>query len=72
MTELKPGDLLATGAYGRIYPSVQHIKNAWEWGQDFKIIDGPYFSKRDLDKIKQDHKGLVIVCPRSKLKVRIF
>lgn len=72
MTELKPGDLLAKPAYGRIYPSVKDLKQGWDWGQDFKIIDGPYFSKRDLDLLKKDYTGLVIVCPLNRLRIRIF
>lgn len=72
MTELKPGDLLAKPAYGRIYPSIKDLKQGWDWGQDFEIIDGPYFSKRDLDLIKKDYTGLVIVCPLNKLRIRIF
>ena len=70
--EIKIGDLVATPAYGRILSSEQMAKNAWEWGQDFKIVDGPYFSVRDLERIKKDYTGLLIVCPISKVRLRIF
>lgn len=72
MVDLRPGDLLATPAYGRIYESVTAMRNAWDWGQDFRIVDGPYFSIRDLDKIKEDYAGLILVCPLSKVRIRIF
>lgn len=72
MAEIKIGDLVAVPAYGRIYDSESAVQNAWNWGQDFRIVDGPYFSIRDLDKIKKDYNGLLIVCPLSKVRIRIF
>ena len=54
MPNLKVGDLLAKPAYGRIYPDITSMRNAWEWGQDFRIVDGPYFSIRDLEHIKKE------------------
>ncbi len=70
--EIKIGDLVATPAYGRILGDINMAKNAWDWGQDFKIVDGPYFSIRDLERIKKDYTGLLIVCPISKVRLRIF
>lgn len=72
MANIKLGDLIATPAYGRIYADSIALKNAWEWQQDFKIVDGPYFSIRDLESIKKDYTGLIIVCPLSKARIRIF
>ena len=39
--------LVAIGAYGR----EANIAD-WQAGKDFKIMDGPYFSIRDLAEIK--------------------
>jgi hypothetical protein len=57
--------LEACGAHGR-----QANITDWRAGKDFKILGGPYFSIRDLQKIKNDgykyirfsyrHKGVVV------------
>ena len=39
--------LVAIGAYGRDASLAD-----WQAGKDFKIMDGPYFSIRDLEEIK--------------------
>ena len=39
--------LMAIGAYGRDASLAD-----WQAGKDFKIMDGPYFSIRDLEEIK--------------------
>lgn len=41
--------LYAMGAYGR-----EARRSDWAAGKDFKIVGGPYFSIRDIDKLKID------------------
>jgi hypothetical protein len=41
-------------AYGRTFSI-----DDWNRGEDFKIIDGPYFSIRDIERLSQDYVGLV-------------
>ena len=46
---LNNGILQVRGAYGR-KASVAD----WDAGKDFRIVDGPYCSKRDLPRMAQD------------------
>jgi hypothetical protein len=41
-------------AYGRTFSI-----DDWNRGEDFKIIDGPYFSIRDIERLSQDYVGLI-------------
>lgn len=43
--------LHAEGAYGAVYNSIQQVDKDWEDGVDFHIINGPYFSVRDTNKL---------------------
>lgn len=43
------GLLRATGAYGR-----EATEADWKAGKDFRVVSGPYFSIRDVAKIKAD------------------
>ena len=48
-------------AYGRNYHSQQQALNDWNAGKDFKIINGPYLSNRDLPAIRAEgHRYIVI------------
>lgn len=40
-------------AYGRVYETPLHAMDAWQQGKDFKVVDGPYCSIRDLETLKQ-------------------
>jgi hypothetical protein len=40
-------------AYGRSYENQEMLMKDWEEGKDFKIIDGPYLSIRNLDHIRE-------------------
>lgn len=40
-------------AYGRQYTTVESLKNAFEKGLDFKILNGSYCSIRDIEEIKK-------------------
>ena len=46
--------LSVTGAYGRKYDSQMEFWKDWEAGKDFKIVNGPYFSKRDVGTLMAD------------------
>ena len=38
-------------AYGRQYHTKKEALNAWDSGKDFQIYQGPYCSKRDINKL---------------------
>ena len=38
-------------AYGRQYKTSQEAYAAWKSGKDFKIVNGPYCSVRDIQKL---------------------
>jgi len=42
----------ARAAYGRTYSSQADAARSYERGDDFKIINGPYFSIRDFDSMR--------------------
>lgn len=56
--------LYVQGAYGRAYTTFEQVVRDWDAGKDFKIIDGPYCSKRDLTDIKS--MGYVRICFMSR------
>ena len=41
-------------AYGRSYPSPDAAIADWKAGKDFKIVNGPYLSIRDVEKMVED------------------
>lgn len=45
--------LILTSAYGRAYHTRADALQAWESGEDFKIVNGPYCSIRDFDAMKR-------------------
>jgi len=46
--------LMAVPAYGRSYVDGFDLLIDWQRGLDFRILNGPYFSKRDKDILKAD------------------
>lgn len=42
------------GAYGKKYDSQKDFFKDWDAGVDFKIVNGPYFSKRDTGNLLAD------------------
>jgi hypothetical protein len=42
-------------AYGRSYATAEVAIRAWKEGKDFKIVDGPYTSIRDLGILMWDY-----------------
>lgn len=45
-------------AYGRQYKTSQEAKADWNAGKDFKIVNGPYLSIRDIDYIKDNYTSV--------------
>ena len=43
--------LVIMPAYGRQYKTSKEAVEAWKSGKDFKIINGPYCSIRDITKL---------------------
>jgi hypothetical protein len=43
------------GAYGQFYRTMDIMLKAWYAGKDFKIVNGPYCSIRDIDYMVQRH-----------------
>lgn len=54
--------LVLIGAYGRNheYGSIEEAEKDWNDGKDFKIIDGPYCSIRDLEMMKRMGHDVVL------------
>lgn len=48
-------------AYGRLYGDEEAVRAAWNEGKDFKIINGPYLSIRDVDKLLPLDKPIILV-----------
>lgn len=53
--------LTLLGAYGRIYTTKETALSDWNKGKDFKILNGPYCSIRDIDHIKRLHDSASIM-----------
>lgn len=41
-------------AFGRRYCSAKQAAQDWNEGKDFKIVGGPYFSKRDVSTLMKE------------------
>ena len=48
-------------AYGRSYQSQQAAVKDWNNGADFKIINGPYCSSRDVNLMKSQGYRYVVI-----------
>jgi hypothetical protein len=55
---MKDNQLMIMPAYGRQYKTSQEAKADWETGKDFKIVNGPYLSVRDIDYIKDKYTSV--------------
>ena len=47
-------------AYGRHYPTATLARKAWEEGMDFKVLNGPYCSIRDIAHMVRLHETVEI------------
>jgi hypothetical protein len=64
--------LQVTGAYGRSYDNAQMAVYDWFGGRDFMIIDGPYCSSRDENRLVQDgysHVHIIDIDSRRTLAI---
>ena len=52
--------LILVPAYGRKYKSEQKALSDWNDGKDFKIMDGPMCSIRDLTSMKETYPVISI------------
>lgn len=48
-------------AYGRNYKSQQQALKDWNGGFDFKIVNGPYCSNRDIAEIKRQGYRYIVI-----------
>jgi hypothetical protein len=46
--------LVVMPAYGRSYATSEQVIADWKSGKDFKVVNGPYCSIRDLDYLDCD------------------
>ena len=55
---MKDNQLMIMPAYGRQYKTSQEAKADWEAGKDFKIVNGPYLSIRDINSLKDKYTSV--------------
>ena len=53
--------LLLVPAYGRKYKNKQEVLKDWYTGKDFKIVNGPYCSVRDLDRLRSSQPSGIYI-----------
>lgn len=61
--------IVLVGAYGRTYESKKQAVADWEAGKDFRIINGPYCSIRDLEYLQNESRGIFIVTKQGHVRV---
>ena len=59
------------GAYGRRYDTKEQAINAWNQGKDFKVLNGPYCSKRDINVMLRTNDEVCILISTGE-QIRIF
>ncbi len=64
-------ELVLIPAYGRNYNSDEAVKNDWNNGKDFKILNGPYCSIDDLNHLKMISDILIFTSLDGKEMLRI-
>jgi hypothetical protein len=50
--------LMIMPAYGRQYKTSEQAKADWNAGKDFKIVNGPYLSIRDVNYLKSTYSSV--------------
>lgn len=53
--------LVLVPAYGRTYKTVEAARKDWDAGKDFRILNGPYCSIRDLELIYKTYSSVRIL-----------
>lgn len=54
-------NMILMGAYGRTYANKESAMRDWYAGKDFKIVDGPYCSIRDLEALASYGMDIVLM-----------
>ena len=55
---MKANALTIMPAYGRQYKTSEEAKADWNAGKDFKIVNGPYLSIRDINRLKDAYSSV--------------
>jgi hypothetical protein len=55
---MKDNQLMIMPAYGRQYKTSEQAKADWNAGKDFKIVNGPYLSIRDVNYLKDTYSSV--------------
>ena len=55
---MKSKALMIMPAYGREYKTSEEAKADWNVGKDFKIVNGPYLSIRDVNYLKDTYSSV--------------
>lgn len=55
---MKSNQLMIMPAYGRQYKTVLEAKADWDAGKDFKVVNGPYLSVRDIYYLKNTYTSV--------------
>jgi hypothetical protein len=50
--------LMIMPAYGRQYKTSEQARADWNAGKDFKIVNGPYLSIRDVNYLKDTYSSV--------------
>jgi len=50
-------------AYGRRYTNKHDMLEDWNSGKDFKIVEGPFTSIRDIAILKNDYDKVILLIP---------
>jgi hypothetical protein len=67
-----PGFVTLTAAYGRFYHDRDSVLNDWDQGRDFRIINGPYCSKRDAEVLKKKFHSVYIRYGVDKKSIKVL
>lgn len=54
--------ILLLPAYGRTYETVEAMEVDWKAGKDFRILNGPYCSIRDVELLSGMGHDVVLMC----------
>lgn len=54
-------------AYGREYKTIEEAEHDWNAGKDFKILQGPYCSIRDMELLKDMGHTVVLTVDDVKI-----
>lgn len=55
-------------SYGRMYKTLDTMVRDWEGGKDFKSIEGPYCSIRDLSLLRSNYDKIYLIDLHTNVK----